>query len=114
MNTDIRFLQQLEDDLTEAAAREAALLGRRSAIRLRSTERSRRLPRRERHWGAIAAGARCVPGPGGEHRVPEPEHDAGCLDGERGRRNEARRGRRRRATAPAAQPSAAPASAANG
>lgn len=58
MNTDIRFLRQLEDDLSEAAAREAALT--RSAASGSGSrfgeDRSRRLPRRERHWGAIAAG----------------------------------------------------------
>jgi Domain of unknown function (DUF4349) len=55
MNTDIRFLQRLEDDLTEAAAREATLLEG-SGSSSGSDDRSRRLPRRERHWGAIAAG----------------------------------------------------------
>ena len=54
MNTDIHFLQQLEDDLTEAAAREAALLAEVDDDEV-SVHRSRRLPRRERHWGAIAA-----------------------------------------------------------
>jgi hypothetical protein len=57
MNTEIRFLQQLETDLTEAAAREAAVL--RSAASGSGSgfddDRTRRLPRRERHWGAIAA-----------------------------------------------------------
>jgi hypothetical protein len=58
MNTEIRFLQQLETDLTEAAAREAAVLrsddsGSGSGF---DDDRSRRLPRRERHWGGIAAG----------------------------------------------------------
>lgn len=57
MNTEIRFLQQLETDLTEAAAREAAVLrsdasGSGSGF---DDDRSRRLPRRERHWGGIAA-----------------------------------------------------------
>jgi hypothetical protein len=58
MNTDIRFLQQLEDDLTEAAARETAVLAGTAgaADDEISIHRSRRLPRRERHWGAIAAG----------------------------------------------------------
>jgi hypothetical protein len=55
MNTDIRFLQQLEDDLTEAAARETAVLAGVAEDEI-SIHRSRRLPRRERHWGAIAAG----------------------------------------------------------
>ena len=55
MNTDIRFLQQLEDDLTEAAARETAVLAGAADDEI-SIHRSRRLPRRERHWGAIAAG----------------------------------------------------------
>jgi hypothetical protein len=55
MNTDIRFLQQLEDDLTEAAARETAVLAGIADDEI-SIHRSRRLPRRERHWGAIAAG----------------------------------------------------------
>jgi len=57
MNTEIRFLQQLETDLTEAAAREAAVL-RSDASGSGSgsdDDRSRRLPRRERHWGGIAA-----------------------------------------------------------
>jgi hypothetical protein len=56
MNTDIRFLQQLEDDLTEAAARETAVLAGPADDDEISSHRSRRLPRRERHWGAIAAG----------------------------------------------------------
>ncbi|MGZ8655445.1 MAG: DUF4349 domain-containing protein [Solirubrobacterales bacterium] len=55
MNTDIRFLQQLEDDLTEAAAHETAVLAGAPDDEI-SAHRSRRLPRRERHWGAIAAG----------------------------------------------------------
>ena len=57
MNTEIRFLQQLETDLTEAAAREAAVL-RSDASGSGSgsdDDRSRRLPRREPHWGGIAA-----------------------------------------------------------
>lgn len=54
MNTHIRYLQQLEDDLTEAAAHETAVLaeGRDGEM---SVHRSRRLPRRDRRWGAIAA-----------------------------------------------------------
>jgi hypothetical protein len=52
MNSDIRFLQQLEDDLREAAAREAASPAKPA---VRSGTSSRRLPRRERHWGAVAA-----------------------------------------------------------
>jgi hypothetical protein len=52
MNSDIRFLQQLEDDLREAAAREAAAPPKAAT---RSGASSRRLPRRERHWGAVAA-----------------------------------------------------------
>jgi len=55
MNTDIRFLEQLEGDLTEAAARESAVLAGAGAGS-GDGDRSRRLPRRERHWGAIAAG----------------------------------------------------------
>ena len=47
MNTEIRFLQQLEDDLHEAAARE----GRQQI----ATPRPRRLPRRGPHWGAVVA-----------------------------------------------------------
>ena len=56
MNTDIRFLEQLEGDLTEAAARESAVLAGAGAGSGSDDDRSRRLPRRERHWGAIAAG----------------------------------------------------------
>lgn len=56
MNTDIRFLEQLEADLTEAAARESAVLAGAGAGSGSDDDRSRRLPRRERHWGAIAAG----------------------------------------------------------
>ena len=56
MNTDIRFLQQLEDDLTEAAARETAVLEDSGSGSRSDDDRSRHLPRRERHWGAIAAG----------------------------------------------------------
>jgi hypothetical protein len=56
MNTDIRFLQQLEEDLTEAAARETALLESSGSSSGSDDGRSRHLPRRERHWGAIAAG----------------------------------------------------------
>lgn len=48
MTSPIRFLQLLEDDLREAADREAA-----APASPRSS--SRRLPRRERHWGAVAA-----------------------------------------------------------
>ncbi len=57
MNTEIRFLQQFETDLTEAAAREAAALpgaasGSGSGY---AKGRPRRVPLRERHWGGIAA-----------------------------------------------------------
>ena len=52
MNSDIRFLHRLEDDLREAAAREAAEA---TAAADRSDASSHRLPRRERHWGPVAA-----------------------------------------------------------
>ncbi len=52
MKSDIRFLQQLEEDLREAAAREAT-----APVEIASPAgpSSRRLPGRERHWGSIAA-----------------------------------------------------------
>ena len=84
MNTDIRFLQQLEDDLTEAAARETAVLAGAADDEI-SIHRSRRLPRRERHWGAIAAGLVAFLVLAGSIGFLTPEHGAGCVDGERRR-----------------------------
>jgi hypothetical protein len=52
MNSDIQFLQQLEDDLREAADREMAAP---TKVAAPSGTSSRRLPRRERHWGPVAA-----------------------------------------------------------
>jgi len=52
MTSDIRFLQQLEDDLREAAGREAASSTKATP---QPDASSRRLPRRERHWGSVAA-----------------------------------------------------------
>jgi Domain of unknown function (DUF4349) len=54
MNSDIHYLQELEDDLTDAARLEnARTLARASG----NDEPARRLPRRERgrHWGQVAA-----------------------------------------------------------
>jgi hypothetical protein len=54
MNSDIRYLQQLEDDLADAARLENA---RTTARTSGDDEPPRRLPRRERgrHWGQVAA-----------------------------------------------------------
>ena len=50
MNTEIRFLQQLEDDLRDAASREHA-----AAAAHPMSAAPRRLPRRGRTWSAVAA-----------------------------------------------------------
>jgi hypothetical protein len=51
MNSDIRYLQLLEDDLVEAARVEHELDQEKPA-----EATSRPLPRRDRHWGSVAAG----------------------------------------------------------